>query len=71
MFLFGLAKELGMTVQLLLSSLDSREITEWQAYFKIVNEEMKKDRKKDKDVPLDAQIMAKFPTKAGVKAGRR
>ena len=31
--MFRLARELGMTVAELLSKLDSREISEWHAYF--------------------------------------
>jgi hypothetical protein len=38
-FLFRLAKELGMTVRRLLNELDSHEISEWLAFFKIERED--------------------------------
>jgi hypothetical protein len=34
-FYFSLARELGMTVKQLLASLDSRELSEWIAYFNL------------------------------------
>ena len=34
-FYFKLAQALGMTVKELLSRIDSAEITEWMAYFKL------------------------------------
>jgi hypothetical protein len=37
-FIFRLAKELGKTVRELLSELDSREIAEWLAFFKLEKE---------------------------------
>ena len=48
-FLFSLAKELGMTVQMLLANTTSRELAEWQAYFKIQNEEHEKQQSKRKE----------------------
>jgi hypothetical protein len=36
-----------MTVKQLLSSLDSRELTEWMAYFKLENERAKESSKID------------------------
>lgn len=39
-FVFRLAKELGMTVRRLLNELDSREIAEWLAFFKLEREEV-------------------------------
>lgn len=38
-FIFRLAKELGKTVRQLLGELDSREIAEWLAFFKLEREE--------------------------------
>uniref|UniRef100_A0A6M3J6M1 Uncharacterized protein n=2 Tax=viral metagenome TaxID=1070528 RepID=A0A6M3J6M1_9ZZZZ len=38
-----------MPVRMMLQSLDSRELSEWQAYFFIVNEEMEKEMTKQKD----------------------
>ena len=38
-FLFVLAKELGMTVRQLTANIDSYEIQEWSAFYKIQNEE--------------------------------
>jgi len=35
-----------MTVQMLLANTTSRELAEWQAYFKIQNEEHKKQKAK-------------------------
>ena len=39
MFYFRLAKELGMTVGMLLKNIDSYELTEWIAYSKYEQEE--------------------------------
>lgn len=49
-----------MPVRMMLNSLDSRELSEWQAYFFIVNEEMDKEMKKQKDNSqmLDANIQS-------------
>ena len=38
-----------MPVRMMLQSLDSRELSEWQAYFFIVNEEMEKEMKKQRE----------------------
>jgi hypothetical protein len=46
MFMFRLAKELGKTVRELGESLDSNEIAEWLAFFKVEREEQE-GRKKD------------------------
>ena len=46
MFMFRLAKELGKTVRDLGESLDSNEIAEWLAFFKVEREEQE-GRKKD------------------------
>jgi hypothetical protein len=43
-----------MTVSMLLHNADSRELSEWQAFFKIENEEMDKKMGKQKNVtPVD------------------
>ena len=48
-FLFRLARELGMTVGRLMQDADSREIAEWIAFFGFEAEEDKrKDEAKDK-----------------------
>ena len=39
MFYFSLAEKLGMTVAKLLSEIDSVELAEWAAYYKIKQEE--------------------------------
>lgn len=57
-FYFSLAEHLGMTVGQLLSGISSRELSEWQAYF-ILKEE---DRKR-------AELEAK--SQQGVKQARQ
>lgn len=47
-FYFDLARELKMTVRELLRRIGSHEITEWKAYFALVNEEIEWERKKAK-----------------------
>ena len=49
-----------MPVRMMLNQIDSRELSEWQAYFFIVNEEMDKEMKKQKDNSknLDANIQS-------------
>lgn len=42
-----LARELGKTKAGLLYEIDSRELAEWQAYFIIEDEEMKKPKQKN------------------------
>lgn len=49
MFYFALAQELHMTVKQLLSNIDSRELSEWQAYFKAI----KKGKEPDSDKMSD------------------
>lgn len=39
MLSFGVAKELGMTVQQLHSNITPEELLAWSAYFSILNEE--------------------------------
>lgn len=36
--MFRLARELGMSIRQLTEEMDSREISEWMAYFKVENE---------------------------------
>lgn len=57
MFIFRLARELGMSVRRLLAEMDSREIAEWQAYF--LAEE--KSRKAEKESGLKAALQAIAP----------
>lgn len=40
MFVFGLAKGLGMTVEHLLKTMSSDELTYWKAYSVLVEEEL-------------------------------
>lgn len=42
MFYFWLAEKLGRTVKELLQSISSRELSEWKAYFVLMNEQLKK-----------------------------
>ena len=37
-FVFGLARQLGMTVDSMLKSMSSKELAEWKAYFILENE---------------------------------
>ncbi len=59
-FYFSLAKELGMSVKYLLATTDSRELTEWQAFFKIQNEQMEEARSKKsgKVKPKDPVVLS-------------
>jgi hypothetical protein len=61
MFYFSLAKELGMTVRQLLSSLDSRELTEWQCYITLENERMK-ERQEEARNKQSGKVAAKDPS---------
>jgi hypothetical protein len=45
-FAFSLAKELGMTVEWMLSSMSSDEYTYWKAYSALEREEMDAERMK-------------------------
>jgi hypothetical protein len=45
-FCFALARELGMTVRQLLQTIDSRELTEWAAFFKVEDEKTNPKPKK-------------------------
>lgn len=55
-----LARELGMSKRRLLREMDSREIAEWIAYFKL---EAKLDKEKDA-VDLKAKFQSLVPSKA-------
>ena len=44
MFIFSLAKELGMTVQTLSKELTREELLGWAAFFELRNEEMDKEK---------------------------
>ena len=52
-----------MTVRQLLSSLDSAELTEWGAYFKIENENFKKKQSGESDMPIEDKVKTalRFP----------
>ncbi len=43
-FVFSLAKELGMTVENMLSSMSSEELTYWEAYAALEREELDKEK---------------------------
>jgi len=45
MFVFRLARELGMTASRLLKEADSRELAEWMAFFSIENKEREAKKK--------------------------
>lgn len=45
-----------MTVRQLLNNLDSRELSEWMAYYKI-----KGEKKTDSDKEIETKIRAGFP----------
>jgi len=57
LFLFRLARELGYTVSRLLNELDSREISEWMAFFNIEQEEREQRNKPDPQV-LSSKLKA-------------
>ena len=46
MLSFGVAKELGMTVQQLYQNITLRELLAWSAYFSIINQEQEEAMKK-------------------------
>lgn len=60
-FYFFLARELGMTVRQLLAGLDSREISEWLAYFNLG------DKVKNNQLATTEKIKAFFMNKKGKK----
>lgn len=49
MFAFSLARELGMTVENMLSSMSSEELTYWKAYTVLEREEMDAERMKSRN----------------------
>jgi hypothetical protein len=55
-FLFRLAKELGMTVRRLLNELDSREISEWLAFFRLEREDAEAKPMKETGDKLKATL---------------
>jgi hypothetical protein len=57
MFIFRLARELGMTTSRLLKEADSREIAEWMAFFSLENKEREK-KKKPSPTALSAKMKA-------------
>ena len=46
MLSFGVAKELGMTVQQLYQNITLEELLAWSAYFSIINQEQEEAMKK-------------------------
>jgi len=48
MLSFALAKELGMTVQMLHEQITPEEMLGWSAYFSIVNQEQEEQMRKAK-----------------------
>ena len=46
MLSYGIAKELGMTIQQLWDNITPEEMLGWSAYFTIINEQMEDARKK-------------------------
>jgi len=71
MFVFRLARELGMTVSRLLREADSREIAEWMAFFSIENQEREK-KSKPSPKALSAKMRAALAgfDNSGDKKGR-
>lgn len=55
--MFVLATDLSMTVRQLLGSLDSYELAEWMAYYKIRSE-----KKEESPEVIGAKIKTGFPT---------
>lgn len=55
-FVFRLAKELGKTVRQLLNELDSMEIAEWLAFFRLEREEVENKPKKETEAKLKATL---------------
>lgn len=46
MLQFGIAKELGMSLSELRSTMTAEEVLGWSAYFKVVNEDQEADMRK-------------------------
>ena len=57
MFVFRLARELGMTASRLLKEADSRELAEWMAFFSLENKE-REAKKKPSPTELSAKMKA-------------
>jgi hypothetical protein len=53
MFVFSLAKELGMTVEYIMNNMSSEELTYWKAFSELEREEMECESKK-------AEMMSKM-----------
>jgi hypothetical protein len=49
-----------MTVRQLLTNLDSRELSEWMAFFEIENENVKNDKPNETPQTLEAKIKGTF-----------
>lgn len=62
--MFRLARELGMTKSRLLQEMDSRELSEWVAYFKV---ESTLDKKQDSAETLKAKFQSLVPPKKNAK----
>jgi hypothetical protein len=56
MFLFRLARELGKTVRELCQSLDSYEVAEWLAFFKVDREEQEGRKKEETKAKLQGAL---------------
>jgi len=48
MLQFGVAKELGLTLSQLRTSMTAEELLAWSAYFQILNEDQQKELEKAK-----------------------
>lgn len=79
MFYFSLARELGMTVRQLLSSIDSVELSEWMAFFRI-EKQRSNERRKPSSTELSEKLKMAFgglssgnsrPTDGGNRGKRR
>lgn len=55
-FVFRLAKELGKTVRELCESLDSRELSQWLAFFKFEDEERTLKKKQETKSKMSAAL---------------
>ena len=60
-FVFRLARELGMTVSRLLDEVDSRELSEWMAFFSIEKDEQEAKKKPDPK-QIGSHLMASLGT---------
>lgn len=55
-FVFRLAKELGKTVRELCESLDSRELSQWLAFFKFEDEEREVKKRKETKAKMQGAL---------------